>query len=65
MMPKKQPDQLATLLGHAVVGIGVAYVAGRLVKAAIVPAIMVGAIAVLVHAALDQPVAQGLSELGL
>ena len=63
-MAKNQPDDLAKLLGHAIVGVGVGLVTAKLVKAA-APAIVLAIIAVVAHAELDAPVSRKLSDLGL
>lgn len=63
-MAKKQPDDLAKFLGHAVVGLGAMWLAGKLTKAA-VPAIVIGVVGIILHAELDAPVAQAFSELGI
>ena len=60
----KQPDDLAKFLGHEIVGIGVAWVAGKMLKSA-APGIVIGIVGIFVHAAFDAPVSQSLSELGL
>lgn len=62
--PGKRPDGLARLIGHAAVGAAAAYFGHQVFKAseATIAAAIVGIIA---HALLDEPVAQGLSDLGL
>lgn len=61
---KRKPDQLATVLGHAIVGGAAAYVVAKGAKAAL-PALVLGLVAVFMHAQLDAPVSQKLSDLGL
>jgi hypothetical protein len=63
-MPKKPPDDLAKWLGHAAVGGLAALATAKFAKAA-APAIVVAIVAILIHAELDAPVSQALSELGL
>jgi hypothetical protein len=63
-MAKNQPDDLATILGHLLVGAGVGIVTAKLAKAA-VPAIVLAIIAIAIHAELDAPLSRKLSEFGL
>lgn len=63
-MPKKQPDDLARLLGHLIVGGAAAIVTAKLAKHA-VPAILLAIVAMAIHAEMDAPVAKALSEAGL
>jgi hypothetical protein len=63
-MGKKKPDTLALVVGHAAVGIVAAYATAKVAKA-IGPSILLGVIAILLHAELDAPVSQALSDAGL
>jgi hypothetical protein len=64
-MAKRQPDQVAKILGHAIVGIGVAYVAKQVVVKAVPPAIFLGVMAIIIHDVFDAPVSQALGEMGV
>jgi hypothetical protein len=63
-VPDEQPDALANWLGHLVVGLGVLWIATKLFHR---PAIGLafGVAAGVAHQALDAPLAQVLSELGI
>jgi hypothetical protein len=61
---KKKPDTVALIVGHAVVGIAATWATAKVVKA-IGPSLVVGVIAVIMHAEIDAPAAQVASDLGL
>jgi hypothetical protein len=62
-----KPDQLARLIGGAIVGGAAAYVVGKAIKSTAGPAgvIFAAIITILVHEALDAPVSRVVTELGL
>jgi Na+/H+ antiporter NhaB len=64
-MAKNQPDGLATFLGHAIVGVGVALVMGKVVKAAAPGVLVVTVIGILAHDYFDAPVSQALGDVGI
>lgn len=59
--PAKEPDPLARIVGHAVVGGAAFYLLRRFGATAII----VSALTIIAHEAFDAPVAQRLSELGI
>jgi hypothetical protein len=61
MNPQRQPDPLARALGHAVVGGAAFYLLRRLGAAAVVASILT----IVVHEALDAPLSQKLTDLGV
>jgi hypothetical protein len=63
-MERKQPSRLATILGHVIVGVSTAWLVGRLTKS---PSrrLVVGVSLAIAHVALDAPVSQALSDLGI
>lgn len=63
-MAKRQPDNVALVVGHAAVGVLTAYVTAKVAKA-IGPSIFLGVVAIILHAAMDAPVSQALSDAGL
>jgi hypothetical protein len=65
MPDRTQPDRLAVTLGHVLVGAVFAWGITRTLKTRKVPGIVAGALAAIAHAALDVPVSQVLSNLGL
>jgi len=63
MVQRREPDALAHFLAHVLVGGLAVYLFGRGRGSA--EALAIGIIGVTAHAALDAPVAQGLSDLGV
>jgi hypothetical protein len=63
-MGKKKPDTLALVVGHVVVGVAATWLTAKIAKS-IGPSILLGVVAVILHAALDAPVSQVASDLGL
>ncbi len=63
-MAQKQPDAAAKIIGHLVVGVIVGWITARLAKEA-APAVVLGFVAMIIHAELDGPVSQALGELGI
>jgi len=63
MAQRREPDALAHFLAHALVGGLAAYLFGR--GRGSTEALAIGVIGIAAHAALDTPVAQGLSNLGV
>ena len=61
MSPQSQPDPFARILGHALVG-GAAY---YVLRRSGMTAIIVSALTVIAHEALDSPVTQKLADLGI
>jgi hypothetical protein len=63
MAPRREPDALAQFLAHTLVGGLAVYLFGRGRGSA--EALAIGIIGITAHAALDAPVAQSLSDLGI
>ncbi len=61
---KKKPDTLALIVGHVLVGVIATWLAAKVAKS-IGPGLLVGVVAVVVHAELDAPVSQAVSDAGL
>jgi hypothetical protein len=61
MNPQRQPDPLARALGHAVVGGAAFYLLRRFGAAAVVASVLT----IVAHEALDAPVSQKLTDLGI
>jgi hypothetical protein len=64
MANAKKPDMVATIVGDAVVGIVATWATAKVVKA-IGPSLVVGVVAVILHAELDAPAAHVARDLGL
>lgn len=60
----KTPDTVALVVGHVVVGVGATWLAAKIAKS-IGPGILLGVVAVILHAEFDAPVSQVASDLGL
>jgi hypothetical protein len=65
METETEPDALAKTVGHLVVGLLAVGVTKKVLKQGFVAVVMAGALAVVVHAKFDDPVARRLSQLGL
>lgn len=63
MPQRREPDAFSHVLAHALVGGLVAYAFGRGRSSS--GALVVGILGIMVHAALDAPVAKQLSDLGI
>jgi hypothetical protein len=63
----KQPDQIARLVGGAIVGGAAAFVVAKTIKSTAAPAgaLLAAILTIILHEALDAPVSQAVSELGL
>lgn len=64
-MAPKQPDTAAKVLGHVAVGLAVGYATHKISKGSWPAVIVLVVLALIVHAILDAPVAQALSNLGI
>ena len=63
MQPQRQPDPAARWLSHAIIGLGVSYVAGK--RVGTTGAVLMAVVSVVAHDYFDAPVAQLLSDAGV
>jgi hypothetical protein len=64
-MGNQQPSELAKAIGHAVVGAAAGVTLSRVLRRNLLGVIVGAVLVVVIHEALDAPVSQALSKLGV